>query len=101
MRWKDIPAALRFYALGDIRFGFFSSNPGWVFVMRCVSRSDVLCRYLECDQLSAVNWLLEWIVLSLEGVEFHQMVKENAPTQTEMMTGFAKSSRGRMSSSDR
>ena len=62
---------------------------------------DVLCRYLECDQLSAVNWFLEWIVLSLEGVEFHQMVKENAPTQTEMMRGFAKSSRGRMSSSDR
>jgi len=39
LRWKDIPAALPFYALGDIRFGFFSSNPGWVFVMRCVSRS--------------------------------------------------------------
>ena len=80
----------------------FVLHPGQILPRSgCNGTPDVLCRYLECDQLSTVNWFLEWIVLSLEGLEFHQMVKENAPTQTEMMMGFAKSSRRRMSSSDR
>lgn len=48
---------------------------------------DVLCRYLDlkCDQLTAVNRFLEFIVLSLEGVDYHQVFEDSVQTRVEMI----------------
>ena len=46
---------------------------------------DVLCRYLECTQLTAVNWFLEFVMVSLEGVEYHQVAEEAAQSRVEMV----------------
>ena len=42
---------------------------------------DVLCRFLKCNQKTAADWFLDFILMSLEGVEFHLAVKEGAETR--------------------
>ena len=39
---------------------------------------DALCGYLKCDQFSAVSWFLELVAMSLEMVEYHLVVEEQA-----------------------
>ena len=46
---------------------------------------DVLCRFLKCNQKKAVDWFLEFLMVSLEGVEYHQKTKEEAETREEMI----------------
>ena len=46
---------------------------------------DVLCRYLDCMQEVAVKWFLEFLLLSLEGMEYHQGDEEIAQTREEMV----------------
>ena len=46
---------------------------------------DVLCRYLDCMQDTAVNWFLEFVMLSLEGVEYHQGAEEAAQSREQMI----------------
>ena len=89
LRWSEIPAALRCYALGDIKFGFVTYNVLAGLLLRDVFPDpDMLCRYLVSDQLTAVNWFLEWLVISLEGVEFHQIAEESARTRGEMISSL-------------
>lgn len=79
IRWKKIPASLQCYALGDIQFGFITYNVLARLLLRDLFLDpDVLCRYLECTQLTAVNWFLVLVMLSLEGVEYHQVAEEAA-----------------------
>ena len=86
IRWENIPAALQCYALGDIRFGFFTYNVLAGLLLRDVFLDpDVLCRYLDCTQLTAVNWFLEFLMFSLEGVEYHQVAEEAARSRAEMI----------------
>ena len=86
LRWAEIPAALQCYALGDIRFGFISYNILAGLLLRDIFPDpEILCRYLDADQLTAVNWFLDWLVISLEGVEYHQVAEENASTRVEMI----------------
>ena len=89
LRWSEIPAALRCYALGDIKFGFITYNVLVGLLLRDLFPDpDMLCRYLISDQLTAVNWFLEWVVISLEGVEFHQIAEENARIRGEMISSL-------------
>lgn len=46
---------------------------------------DIVCRYLECDQLAAVNWFLDWLVLSLEETEFHPDSEDRAVTRIDLL----------------
>lgn len=46
---------------------------------------DMLFRFLESDQQTAITWFLDWFLISLEGVEFHLVVKEGAQTRAEMI----------------
>ena len=86
IRWKKIPAVLQCYALGNIRFGFITYNVLAGLLLRDVFPDpDVLCRYLDCTQLTAVNWFLEFVLISLEGVEYHQVAEEAARSRTEMI----------------
>ena len=36
-------------------------------------------------QIAAVNWFLEFVMLSLEGVEYHQGVEEDVQSREEMI----------------
>ena len=46
---------------------------------------DVLYKYLNCTQEIAVKWFLEFLLLSLEGMEYHQGVEVIAQTREEMV----------------
>ena len=86
IRWEKIPASLQCYALGDIRFGFITYNVLAGLLLRDLFPDpDVLCRYLDCTQDTAVNWFLEFVMLSLEGVEYHQGAEEAAQSREQMI----------------
>ena len=68
-------------------FGFVCYNVLAGLLLRDVFPDpDVLCRYLKCNQKTAADWFLDHILMSLEGVEFHQAVEENAGTREEMIS---------------
>jgi len=86
VRWQQIPGSLRCYALGDIMFGFVCYNVLAGILLRDVFPDpDVVCRYLKCNQKAAADWFLDLVLMTLEGVEFHQGVEENAVTREEMI----------------
>lgn len=85
-RWQSIPKSLRCYALGDIQFGFKSYNILALLILSDVFPDpDVLCRFLRCNQKEAADWFLEFLMVSLEGVEYHQKTEEEAETREEMI----------------
>ena len=85
-RWNIIPKSLQCYALGDIKFGFITYNVLAGLLLRDLFPDpDVLCRYLDCTQEVAVNWFLEFLMLSLEGIEYHQGDEEAAQTREDMI----------------
>ena len=68
-------------------FGFVCYNVLAGLLLRDVFPDpDVLCIYLKCNQNTAADWFLDLILMSLEGVEFHQEVEENAGTREEMIS---------------
>ncbi|MBZ5782302.1 hypothetical protein K8366_25390, partial [Klebsiella aerogenes] len=81
LRWKEIPKCLKCYALGDIKFGFITYNVLAGLPLRDVFPDpDVVCRFLKCNQITAVNWFLEFLLFSLEGVGYHQAAEDQALT---------------------
>ena len=85
-RWQLIPESLKCYALGDIQFGFMTYNILAGLLLRDVFPDpEVLCKYMKCDQKSASDWFLEFLLVSLEGVEYHQKAEEEAGTREEMI----------------
>ena len=46
---------------------------------------EILCKLLECSQKTAAEWILEWFVKSLEGVESHQGAEEQATDRVSLM----------------
>ena len=85
-RWNLIPESLKCYALGDIQFGFMTYNILSGLMLRDVFLDpEVLCRYLKCYQKEAADWFLEFLMVSLEGVEYHQKAEEEAETREEMI----------------
>ena len=65
VRWQQIPESLRCYALGDIMFGFVFYNVLSGLLLRDVFPDpDVLCRFLKCNQKTAADWFLDFILMS-------------------------------------
>ena len=46
---------------------------------------ELLCRYLRCNQKETANWFFEFLMVSLEGVEYHQKAEEEAETKEDMI----------------
>jgi len=85
-RWQLIPESLKCYALGDIQFGFMTYNILAGLLLRDVFPDpEILCKYLKCSQKDAADWFLELLLVSLEGVEYHQKAEEEAETREEMV----------------
>jgi len=85
-RWQLIPESLKCYALGDIQFGFMTYNILAGLLLRDVFPDpEVLCKYMKCGQKDASDWFLEFVMVSLEGVEYHQRAEEEAETREEMI----------------
>lgn len=42
---------------------------------------DIVCWYLKCEQKDAVSWFFDRLLLSLEGVEYHQDAEARADTR--------------------
>ena len=81
-----IPRSLQCYALGDIKFGFITYNVlAGILLRDLFPDPDVLCKYLEFTQETAVNWFSEFLLFSLEGIEYHQGDEEIAQTREEMI----------------
>ena len=86
LRWKYIPKCLQCYALGDIKFGFITYSVLAGLLLRDVFPDpDMVCRTLRGDQKAAVDWFLEFVMESLDSVEFHQAVEELAGNREEMI----------------
>jgi len=82
VRWQLIPESLRCYALDEIMFGFVTYNVLTGLLFKDDSPGpDILCRFWKCNQKTAVVWFLEFVVMSLEGEEFHLGVEERAETR--------------------
>ena len=45
---------------------------------KIIANPDILCWYLETDQIGSVTWFMDWIVKSLEGVEVHFAAADKA-----------------------
>ena len=67
-------------------FGFVCYNVLAGILLRDVFPDpDVVCRYLKCNQKAAADWFLDLVLMTLEGVEFHQGVEGSAVTREEMI----------------
>ena len=67
-------------------FGFVTYNVlAGLLIKDVFPDPDVLCRFLKCNQKTAVDWFLELVMMSLEGVEFHKGVEEGAKTREGMI----------------
>ena len=67
-------------------FGFVSYNVlSGLLLGDVLPDPDVLCRFLKYNQKTAADWFLDFVMMSLEGVEFHQGVEEGAETREEMI----------------
>ena len=86
LRWRQVPALLRCYALGDIKFGFIAYNVlAGVLLRDVLPDLDMICRYLRMDQQTDVTWFLNWILISLKGADCPPPpAKEGAHTHDEM-----------------
>ena len=74
------------YALGDIKFGFITFNVlAGILIRDLFPDPEILCKLLECSQKTAVDWILEWFVKSLEGVESQQDTEEHATDRVSLM----------------
>ena len=86
LRWDEIPDALQIYGIGDIKFGFIVYIVlAGILLRDLFPDPDVVCSYLRCEQEEAVKWFLDWLVLSLEGVEFHADAESRAETREELL----------------
>lgn len=67
-------------------FGFVSYNVLSGLLLQDVFPDPyVLCRFLKCNQKTAADWFLDFVLMSLEGVEFFQGVEDGAETREEMI----------------
>ena len=74
------------YGLGDLKFGHltFIVLTG-ILICDLYPDPDVVCQFLNGDQLQGVTWFYEWILKSLEGVEVHEQDARNALTRSQMI----------------
>ena len=78
LRGKEIPQCLQCYALRDIKFGFITYSVLAGLLLKDVFPDpDVICRFLKCDQITAMNWFLEFVLLSLEAAEEQAWSRED------------------------
>ena len=86
-RWEEIPDPLKIYCLGDLRFGYMTYNTlAAVFIRDVFPDPDLLCKFLGVtDQIEAVRWILELVLLSLDGVEVHNVDFDAAQTRLDMI----------------
>ena len=74
------------YGLEDLKFGQlpFIVLTG-ILLCDLYPDPDVVCQFLNGDQLHGVTWFYEWILKSLEGVEVHEMDARAALTRSQMI----------------
>ena len=86
-RWEELPDSLKIYCLGDLRFGFMTYNILTAVLIRDVFPDpDIVLKFLGIvDQIKAVRWILEMVLLSLDGVEVHNVDFDAARTRYEMI----------------
>ena len=84
--WIEIPESLRIYALADLRFGYMAYTilTGILIADLCPD-PEIVCYQLQMYQLEAVQWLLDWILQTLENLEVHQDAVYNARTRRELI----------------
>ena len=86
-RWEEIPDPLKIYCLGDLRFGYMTYNTlAAVFIRDLFPDPDIVCKFLGItNQIEAVRWILELVLLSLDGVEVHNVDFDAAQTRLDMV----------------
>ena len=86
-RWEEIPDSLKVYCLGDLRFGFMTYNVLAAILIRDLFPDpDIVLKFLGIvDQFKAVRWILELVMLSLDGVEVHNVDFDAARSRYEMI----------------
>ena len=84
--WNEIPESLRIYALADLQFGYMTYTilTGIIIADLCPD-PEIVCYQLQVYQLEAVQWLLDWILQTLENLEVHQDAVYNATTRRELI----------------
>jgi hypothetical protein len=87
LRWKEIPASLQVYALGDLRFGHVS-----YLVLSALLLSDTMpdpeiaCMFFDKNQFNVVRWFSEWVKISLDGVEVDYTATSSAVNRQELIS---------------
>ena len=86
-RWEELSDPLKLYCLGDLKFGHMTySILAAVLIRDVFPDPDILCKFLGvASQFRAVTWILELIMLSLEGVEIHNADFDDARSRSEMI----------------
>ena len=85
--WKDVPDALKIYALGDIRLGHIAYMVlAGVILRDFFPDPDICLQYFsEFEQWPVVEWFMRLITKSLDGAEVHEEDFKKAMTRVELI----------------
>ena len=77
---------LQVYGLGDLKFGHLTYIVlKGILLCNLYPDPDVVCQFLNADQLRGVEWFYEWILKSLEGVKVQENDARAALTRSQMI----------------
>ena len=85
--WKDVPDALKVYALGDIRLGHIAYMVlAGVILRDFFPDPDICLQYFkEFEQWPVVEWFLRLVMMSLNGAEVHEEDFKVAMSRVELI----------------
>ena len=70
VRWAELPASLKIYALGNLKFGYITHLVlAGVMLRNYFPDPDVICRFAQCFQAPIVKWFSDLIWVSLKNTE--------------------------------
>jgi len=89
LRWREISASLRVYALGELKFGYVS----YIVLVGVLLRDffpdpNVVCRFIQCFQGRFVSWFAEFVVITMRNKELHERDVRVAGSRVELISAI-------------
>ena len=74
------------YGVGNLKFGYLTYIVlKGILLQDLYPDPDVVCKFLNADQWTGIEWFYEWIIKSSEGVEVHETNARAALSRSQMI----------------